>query len=100
MKIGVLGTGTVGTTVAGKLVALGHEVLMGSRDAGNAKATGWAAAAGAHASAGTFADAARFGELLVNATAGTASLTALGSADRADLDGKVLVDIANPLDFS
>src|SRR6476619_6676281 len=34
MRIGVLGTGTVGQTLAGKLVELGHEVRMGAREAG------------------------------------------------------------------
>ncbi len=100
MKIGVLGTGVVGQTLAGRLVGLGHEVVMGARQTGNEKATGWAAAAGPSASAGTFADAARHGELLVNATAGTASLDALGAAGSENLAGKVVVDVANPLDFS
>jgi len=33
MKIGVLGTGMVGEAIATRLVALGHNVMMGSRDA-------------------------------------------------------------------
>ena len=45
MRIGVLGTGMVGGAIAGKLVALGHEVMMGSRKAGNEKARAWADAA-------------------------------------------------------
>ena len=55
---------------------------------------------GREAAAGTFAEAAAFGELLINATAGTASLAALGGADRADIEGKILIDLSNPLDFS
>jgi 8-hydroxy-5-deazaflavin:NADPH oxidoreductase len=100
MKIGVLGTGTVGETVASKLVEVGHEVKMGSREAGNEKATAWAAGAGDGASEGTFADAAEFGELVVNATAGQHSLEALELAGATLLAGKVVWDIANPLDFS
>jgi 8-hydroxy-5-deazaflavin:NADPH oxidoreductase len=100
MRIGVLGTGVVGQTVAGKLVELGHEAMMGSRQANNPKATEWAAAAGSGASAGSFADAARFGEIVVNATNGMASLDALQAAGAENLAGKVLIDIANPLDFS
>ena len=100
MKIGILGTGTVGTTVATKLVSLGHEVRMGARRASNDKATAWAESAGAGASHGTFADAAAFGEVVFNCTAGTGSLAALQSAGAANLDGKILVDVANPLDFS
>jgi predicted dinucleotide-binding enzyme len=100
MRIGVLGTGTVGQTLAGKLVDVGHEVRMGSREAGNEKAIEWAAAAGEAASEGTFADAAQFAELVVNATAGGASLEALRAAGDENLAGKVVLDVANPLDFS
>ena len=73
---------------------------MGSRQAGNEKATAWAAEAGEAASEGTFADAAAFGELVFNATSGTASLEALGAGRAQNLAGKVLLDVANPLDFS
>jgi len=100
MRFGVLGTGTVGSAVATRLVSLGHEVRMGAREAANPKARDWAAAQGARASAGTFADAAAFGEIVFNCTMGTASLDALHAAGAQNLGGKVLVDVANPLDFS
>ena len=100
MKVGVLGTGSVGRTIGTKLVELGHEVTMGSRSAGNEQAAEWAASAGAGASQGTFADAAAFGELVFNCTPGTVSLEALGAAGEENLSGKVLVDVANALDFS
>jgi predicted dinucleotide-binding enzyme len=100
MKIGVLGTGVVGQTLATKLVELGHQVMMGSRRAGNEKAWEWAATTGRRAHEGTFADAARFGKLLFNCTAGAASLGVLRSVNPKDLSGKILVDVANPLDYS
>ncbi|MFL5911609.1 MAG: NADPH-dependent F420 reductase [Gaiellaceae bacterium] len=100
MRIGVLGTGTVGQTLATKLVSLGHEVRMGSRQAGNEKAVEWAGEAGAGASEGSFADAAELGELVINATAGTVALDALRMAGADNLAGKVLIDVSNPLDFS
>jgi 8-hydroxy-5-deazaflavin:NADPH oxidoreductase len=100
MKLGVLGSGMVGSTIATKLVSLGHEVKMGSRDAKNEKAADWVASAGRGASQGTFADAAAFGEMVFNCTAGMRSIDALKSAGEAALRGKVLVDVANPLDFS
>jgi 8-hydroxy-5-deazaflavin:NADPH oxidoreductase len=90
----------VGQTIGGKLAELGHEVKMGSRESGNEKAVEWAAGAGESASEGSFADAAQFGEVVVNATAGTASLEALEAAGAENLSGKVLIDVANPLDFS
>ena len=100
MRIGVLGTGTVGTTLASKLAELGHEVRMGSRDAANQKAVAWAESSGDRASTGTFADAADFAELVFNCTGGGVSLQALEQAGEDALRGKVLVDVANPLDFS
>ena len=101
MRIGVLGTGMVGRTIASKLVALGHDVMVGSRNAHNETAAEWVTtSAGSEASQGTFADAAAHGELLFNCTAGTASLQALSTAGAENLAGKTLVDLSNPLDFS
>ena len=100
MKIGVLGTGMVGQAIATKLVELGHEVRMGSRTSGNENAVAWAAAAGEGSSEGAFPDAAEFGEVLFNCTAGGGSLDALAAAGEGNLGGKVLIDVANPLDFS
>jgi predicted dinucleotide-binding enzyme len=100
MKIGVLGTGGVGQTLATALVANGHEVKMGSRQAGNEKAVAWVNGAGGSASEGSFRDAAAFGDLIVNATAGAASLDALESTGAENLAGKVILDVSNPLDFS
>jgi 8-hydroxy-5-deazaflavin:NADPH oxidoreductase len=86
VRIGVLGTGVVGTTIAAKLRELGHDVLIGSRTAGE--------------DAVPFSDAAAHGELVFNCTNGNASLDALGAAGAENLAGKVLVDVANVLDFS
>jgi predicted dinucleotide-binding enzyme len=98
MKFGVLGTGMVGDAIATKLAALGHQVKLGARSATNEKAAAWAAkTGGAH---GTFADAAAFGDVVFNCTKGEATLEALRMAGGANLRGKVLVDVANPLDFS
>ena len=97
MKIGVLGTGSVGSAIASKLVSLGHDVKMGSRSATNDKALAWVASAGPRASAGTFADAAVFGELVFNCTNGNATLEAVRAAGADAIGDKVLVDLANRL---
>jgi predicted dinucleotide-binding enzyme len=86
MRIGVLGTGTVGRAISGKLEALGHDVRVGSRTAGDG--------------AVLFADAAAHGEVVFNCTAGAGSLDALAAAGEQNLTGKLLVDVSNPLDFS
>jgi predicted dinucleotide-binding enzyme len=97
MRVAVLGTGMVGRTIASKLVELGHEVRMGSRSATNAHLVGWVEGAGPRAGGGTFADAAAFGEVVFHAGAGAAALHVLAAAGRHNLDGKVLIDVANPL---
>lgn len=100
MRFGVLGTGMVGKAIAGKLASLGHDVTMGSRTADNEVAAAWAEGAGERASHGTFADAASASDVIFNCTAGGASLEALLAAGEDNLSGKLLVDVANPLDFS
>lgn len=111
MKIAVLGTGMVGQALATRLTELGHEVTVGTRDVaatlaktatdqmGNAPYSAWAATH-PQVRLATFADAAAEAELLVNATSGTVSMAALEAAGRDNLAGKILIDIANPLDFS
>jgi predicted dinucleotide-binding enzyme len=86
MRIGVLGTGMVGRTIAGALVERGHDVRVGSRTAGD--------------DAVVFADAAAHGEVLFNCTNGGVSLEALGAAGEENLAGKLLIDVSNPLDGS
>jgi predicted dinucleotide-binding enzyme len=100
MKIGVLGTGMVGQAIAGKLAALEHEVKMGAREAGNEKAQAWVKSAGPRASHGTFAEAAAFGDIVFHCALGSAALAVLEAAGAANLRGKPLVDVSNPLDFS
>jgi len=95
MRFGVLGTGEVGQAIASKLVAVGHEVKMGSRKSDNEKMADWAQRNGERATTGTFAEAAEFGEAVVNCVAGVATLEALEAAGAENLDGKVLIDVAN-----
>ena len=111
MKIGVLGTSVVGQTISGKLADLGHDVTVGTRDVDKTMARTEPHPYGLPAFSvwqkqypgiklGTFADAAKHGEIVINATNGMGSLKALNLAGEANLNGKILMDIANPLDFS
>jgi predicted dinucleotide-binding enzyme len=100
MKIGILGTGIVGTTIGSALIAKGHEVKMGSRDALNEKASAWTKTSGNNASQGIFEEAAVFGDIIFNCTKGEHSLEVLKLAGEQNLSGKILIDVANPLDFS
>ena len=113
MNIGIIGSSTVAQTLGERLLTVGQAVMISARDPDAPKdlgprgvvpaASAWATTnynQGREAAAGGFAEAASFGELLVNATAGAASLDALAAADRADIEGKILLDVSNPLDFS
>jgi predicted dinucleotide-binding enzyme len=111
MEIAVLGTGPVGQAVAGKLAELGHLVVVGTRDPhatlsrtepdtfGNPPFKVWHEQ---HPGVGLtgFAEAAAGADVVVNATNGVGSIAALEAAGEDNLAGKVLVDIANPLDSS
>lgn len=99
-KIAVLGTGTVGDTIGSRLIELGHSVMMGSRTVNNEKAMAFVAKHEGKAKAGLFADAAAFGEIIFNCTAGMGSIEALKLAGEKNLNGKIIIDLANSLDFS
>lgn len=100
MQIGVLGSGVTAQTIGTKLVQLGHEVMLGSRDEAHPASVVWAKDQGQHALHGTFMNAAAFGEIVFNCTLGMASLQALEQAGAENLNGKVLIDTSNPLDRS
>ena len=111
MQIAVLGTGMVGRAVASRLAELGHEVVVGTRDVtvtmgrdepdgmGNPPFRVWVEVH-PEVRVAPYAEAAAAAEIVVNATNGDGSITALTAAGEDNLAGKVLVDIANPLDFS
>jgi predicted dinucleotide-binding enzyme len=111
MKIGVFGTGVVGQTIGAKLAQIGQEVWIGTRDVEQTLARSEPDRYGSPpirvwlertpgARLGSFAEAASNGDLVVNATNGTGSLEALQLAGDKNLNGKILIDISNPLDFS
>jgi predicted dinucleotide-binding enzyme len=93
MKIGVLGTGDVGQTIARKMVSLGHDVFMGSRTPTNEKALGFAEETGGKG--GIFADAIRHGEWIFVCVDGAYTIEVLKTAGPDALDGKVVIDISN-----
>jgi predicted dinucleotide-binding enzyme len=95
MRIAVIGTGPAGRQLAAGFRRIGHDVVVGTRDPeATAQREEWA---DSDLPLVAFGDAATGADLVVNATGGQVSLDALA---RADLDGKVLIDVSNPLDFS
>ena len=111
MRFGILGTGVVAKTIAVRLDGLGHDVIVGTRNPeetlsrtdpdqyGNPPFGAWQEEY-PEVRLGTFAEAAAHGDMVVNATAGAVSLEALEQAGEDTLNGKILIDISNPLDFS
>jgi predicted dinucleotide-binding enzyme len=111
MRLGILGTGVVGKTLAARMAGLGHEVMVGTRDPertlsrtepdayGNPPFGAWQEEH-PEVKLGTFEEAAVHGEMVVNATAGGVSLEALELVGEGNLNGKILMDVSNPLDFS
>jgi 8-hydroxy-5-deazaflavin:NADPH oxidoreductase len=94
-KIGILGSGVVGQTLADGFIKHGYEVLIGTRTA--SKLDEWKSKAGKNGHVGSFADAAAFGEIIVLATKGTAAKEALKLANQANLKGKTVIDTTNPI---
>jgi predicted dinucleotide-binding enzyme len=111
VKFGILGTGVVGKAIATRLDGLGHEVMVGTRDPedtlsrtepdayGNPPFGAWQEEH-PEVTLGTFEEAAANSEMVVNATAGGVSVEALELAGEGNLDGKIVMDVSNPLDFS
>lgn len=93
-KIGVIGSGVVGETLANGFLKHGHAVMRGSREP--QKLADWKAKAGERASIGTFAEAAAFGDLVVLAVKGTAAKAALAQTE-GKADGKTVIDTTNPI---
>ena len=109
MQIGILGSGSVGRALAEGFVRTGHDVTMGTRDVHATSTRTWAGSPGSMAAwladnptvaLADLASVAASADVVVNATSGSATRAALTAAGRANLAGKVEIDVANPLDFS
>jgi 8-hydroxy-5-deazaflavin:NADPH oxidoreductase len=98
MKVGIIGSGDVGLTLASSFLELGHSVKIGTRSPN--KVASWVAEHGGKASAGSFAEAAAFGEIVMIATLWDGTASAIKMADAKNFADKVVIDVTNPLDFS
>jgi 8-hydroxy-5-deazaflavin:NADPH oxidoreductase len=98
MRIAVIGTGHAGRTLAQGFQRTGHDVVVGTRDPDATRSREeWR---GLDVPLAALGVAAADADLVVNATNGQASLAALGEVGTDHLAGKVILDVANPLDFS
>lgn len=97
MRVGVIGSGEVGEALARGFASRGHDVTIGSRNP--EKLASFAAESGGKIKAATLEQTAAFGEILALATLGEAAEEALELCGAANIDGKVLIDVTNPLKF-
>lgn len=95
MKIGILGSGIVGTQLGLGFIKIGHEIKMGTRDL--SKLDLWVKEAGSNASIGSLEDAAKFGELIVIATSWLGAKNAISLAGEENFSNKTVIDVTNPL---
>lgn len=100
MRVGILGSGTVGQTLASAFVEQGDEVRIGTGHPEKPELGAWQRGSHGRGSVGSFADAARFGEIVVVACLGSAAEEVVGLANPTNLDGKIVIDTTNALDFS
>jgi predicted dinucleotide-binding enzyme len=94
-RVGVIGSGVVGETLADGFLRHGYEVMRGTRDPG--KLAGWPGRQGSKAQVGTMAETAKFGDLVVLAVKGTGAESALELCGTENLDGKTVIDTTNPI---
>lgn len=100
MKVGILGSGDVAQALGRGFAKHGHDVMIGSREPKSEKLVKWKKAAGDKAATGSSAEAAKFGEIVVLATMGVGTLAAIENAGPKNFEGKTVLDVTNPLDFS
>jgi predicted dinucleotide-binding enzyme len=94
-RIGIIGSGIVGQTLANGSVKHGYEVAIGTNTAG--KRQELSTKTHGKAQIGSFEDAARFGDVVVLATKGTAAEAALEAAGIQNLKDKTVIDTTNPI---
>ena len=99
MNIAILGTGMVGQALAGRLHELGNNVTIGTRNVAATKER-VGDTLNPDIALATFADAAAGAEIIFLAVKGAVAIETLELAGAENLDGKIVVDINNPLDFS
>ena len=99
MKYGILGTGNVAQEIGTKLIELGHEVKLGTRDPKNEKALNWAKKNGSKASVGTFTETVSFSDRIFNCVKGIHAIEVITSVGPEKFKNKILIDLTNPYNY-
>jgi 8-hydroxy-5-deazaflavin:NADPH oxidoreductase len=93
--IGIIGSGSVGQTLANGFVKHGYDVMIATNTVSRREEL--KSKTNAKVKIGAFDDAAQFGEVVVLAIKGAAAETALKAAGIGNLKGKTVIDTTNPI---
>jgi 8-hydroxy-5-deazaflavin:NADPH oxidoreductase len=103
MRVTILGTGNVGQTLAEKFIAKGHHVTLGTRNveetSNREKFKEWQTS-NSTVVIEEMNKAVSSGEIVINALNGAATLPVFAAIEANNLNNKIVIDVANPLDFS
>lgn len=97
MRIGIIGAGMVGNSLAVGLARHGHDVMLGTRDTSNPAMMEFVATSDGQGYAGSYAEAAHFGDIVITAYPGSLVLETLETIGAGNLADKVVIDVVNPI---
>ena len=99
-KIGILGSGDVAQALGRGFARHGWEVMLGSRAPNSKRLRRWGETTGPRARTGTLRDAVAFGNVVLLAIRGTATVKTLRRIGPSSFRGKLVLDVTNPIDYS
>lgn len=95
MKVGIIGSGAVGQTLAKAFKSEGYNVMLGTRNTSKEEIVRFNTETSIDI--GTFDETAKFGDIIVLSTKGSAAAEALQQAGIENIGGKVVIDTTNPI---
>lgn len=96
MKIGIIGSGTVGQKLGSAFLSEGHEVMLGTRNPGKEEIKKWKQN-NPKGQCGTFGVTAQFGDIVILAVAGSAAESAIKLSGTSHFNNKIVIDTTNPI---
>ena len=97
MRIGIIGSGNVGSSLANGLVRHGHDVMLGTRDSEKPSVREFVEASDGRGRTGSYADAARYGDVVITAYPGSLVEETVAAIGPENLAGKLIIDAVNPI---
>jgi predicted dinucleotide-binding enzyme len=97
MRIGIIGSGNVGSSLANGLIRHGHDVMLGTRDSEKPSVQELVEASDGRGRAGSYQEAARFGDIVITAFPGSLVEESVAAIGAENLAGKLIIDAVNPI---